>query len=102
MYQVNGLLQPLASLLFANDEETITIICPALSIALPGIPEMVACRRLTELARLVDVYYAHFCQGRNTTDSKSSLEDDHQHHSIRQSSNCGSMGVFDLDIGRCS
>jgi len=55
---ISPILQPLASLLFANDEEILCTVCPALAIILPGVPEMLLCRRLVALlatssARLV-------------------------------------------------
>jgi len=33
-------MKPLAMLLFCNDEAVITAVCPALSLILPGIPEV--------------------------------------------------------------
>ncbi len=51
--QVRPALNALGSLLFANDEEVVTSVCNALSLVLPGIPEMIIDRRLVDLLKCV-------------------------------------------------
>lgn len=46
---VSPCLKPLGLLLWTNDEEILVNILPALSLILPGIPELAVCRRLVEL-----------------------------------------------------
>eukprot|EP01119_Soliformovum_irregulare_P013118 TRINITY_DN3460_c0_g1_i1.p1 TRINITY_DN3460_c0_g1~~TRINITY_DN3460_c0_g1_i1.p1 ORF type:complete len:953 (-),score=284.24 TRINITY_DN3460_c0_g1_i1:498-3326(-) len=52
---ISPLLQPVTNILFVNDEAILTTICPALSLILPGLPEIVILRRLVDILREVSL-----------------------------------------------